>query len=226
MSGVLVRSRALIATAAAALVVLLAAPAVAGAHLRSGTVAVDYRATVNHPAAAAYVVQIFQSDHALGLMLKPGHVVLALGYLGEPMFRLDAAGPWIIASSPTAATDGLVSKGRRIAAATPHWELSRGKRSVVWQDARARSLPPGIATGTWSVPLIVDGARSRLTGTLQRYGAPALWPWLVILAAGAFVLPFKRRALLDCHRPSPLPPRGWRATVGVGRIVTPSGSSG
>lgn len=195
----LVRSRALIGAGVAALAVMLAAPAVAVAHLRSGTVAVDYRATVDDPHTAAYAAQIFQSDHALGLTLESGHVVLALGYLGEPMFRLDGAGLWVNASSPTAATDGLVGKGRRIASSAPHWELSRGKRSVIWQDARARGLPPGITSGAWSVPLIVDGAHTRLTGTLRRYAAPALWPWLVILtgflAAGAFVLTRRRDRL-------------------------------
>jgi predicted metal-binding membrane protein len=43
------------------------------------------------------------------------------------------------------------------------------------------------------------------------------------LAAGWQLTPAKNRALGDCHRPSPLPPRGWRATAGVIRFGLWSG---
>lgn len=85
--------------------VLLAIPAAAGAHLRSGTVAVDYRVSVLNPDTAAYSAQIFQSDRALSVTVKPGHVVVLLGYLGEPVFRLDAVGLGLNAASPTAVVD-------------------------------------------------------------------------------------------------------------------------
>jgi predicted metal-binding membrane protein len=54
------------------------------------------------------------------------------------------------------------------------------------------------------------------------------WPGLdtELVAAGALAVAgawqltsSKRRALSDCHRPSPLPPRGWRATAGVLRFA-------
>jgi predicted metal-binding membrane protein len=51
-----------------------------------------------------------------------------------------------------------------------------------------------------------------------------------LVAAGALAVAaawqltgFKRRALSDCHRPSPLPPRGWRATAGVLRFAARNG---
>jgi hypothetical protein len=68
-------------TSLACVVVLasLAVPSSAGAHLRSGTVAVDYRASVVASSTPAYSVQIFQSESALGLTLKPGHVVVLVG---------------------------------------------------------------------------------------------------------------------------------------------------
>jgi predicted metal-binding membrane protein len=70
-------------------------------------------------------------------------------------------------------------------------------------------------------------------GTWTAFGAATLfvldaWPALDtdVVAAGALALagawqltPFKRRALSDCHRRSPLPPRGWRATSGVLRFA-------
>jgi hypothetical protein len=194
-----VRARPSVPLAAAVVLAVLAAPATASAHLRSGTVAVDYKPKVLTPETRAYKARIFQSDNALSLTLRPGHVVLALGYLGEPMFRLDGAGLWVNASSPTAATARLVSKAKRVAAATPHWRLQRNRRSVIWQDARSRSLPPGVTRGSWSLPLIVDGSRTHLVGELRRFPAPALWPWLVVLAAffaGGAIVPARRRDLL------------------------------
>lgn len=178
---------------------VLAAPAPADAHLRSGTVAVDYRARVVNANTPAYVAQIFQSDRALSVKVKPRHTIVLLGYLGEPVFRLDAAGLWVNAASPTAVVQRLVAKSDRAEGSTPQWRLTRGKRSVVWQDTRAQGLQPGVSHGRWSVPLIVDGRRSVLAGELRRYPPPVLWPWLgglaALLAAGLAVPVLGRRDL-------------------------------
>jgi hypothetical protein len=193
------RSAAIVAVAAAMLAAaVLMTPAVAGAHLRSGTVAVDYRAAVLTPDTPAYAARIYQSDRGLHLTLRPGHVVIALGYLDEAMFRLDATGLWVNAASPTAVVGGLVTKAQRVDAGAPHWRLERGRDAVVWHDARAQRLPSGVDRGVWSVPLIVDGRRARLTGDLRRFPAPRLWPWLGMLACllGASPLVLRRRGLV------------------------------
>lgn len=161
----------------------LAQPAPASAHLRSGTVAVDYRASITDPTTPAYSAQILQSDRALSLTGRPGHVTVLIGYLGEPVLRLDAAGLWMNLASPTAVVLGLVKRSDRIQAAAPRWRLQRGSHSVVWHDARTQGLPPGVSHGSWSVPLIVDGQRSRLEGQLWHFPRPSPWPWLGTLAA-------------------------------------------
>ncbi len=180
--------------------VALSGPPAAGAHLRSGTVAVDYAASVVRPDTSAYAAQIYQSDRGLSLALKPGHVVVMLGYLGEPVFRLDAAGLSVNAASPTAAVVGLLRKGQRITASTPRWRLQRGRNSAVWHDARVQGLPPGVDQGAWSVPLTVDGRRASLDGELHRFPAPSLWVWLGMLAglltAGATPLLLRRGDLV------------------------------
>jgi hypothetical protein len=174
-------------------------PPSAAAHLRSGTVAVDYRASVLHPHTFAYSAQIFQSDRALSLTGNPGHVIVLVGYLGEPVFRLDAAGLWTNVASPTAVVVRLIPKSSRILATTPRWRLARGRRSVIWQDGRTQTLPPGIHRGEWKVPLIVDGRRSDLQGEIERFPAPELWPWLgmlaVLVGAAVAVLVLRRRDL-------------------------------
>jgi len=170
---------------------LLAIPASAQAHLRSGTVAVDYRATVSAARTAAYTVRIYQSDHGLNLTIRPGHVVAMSGYLGEPVFRLDRSGLWVNAASPTALVVGLVKRDQRVAAAGTHWRLQRGRASVAWHDSRVQRLPAGVDRGAWQIPLTVDGRPARLTGELVRFARPSLvlWLGLVLCFAGLAALP-------------------------------------
>ena len=198
--GRLARSRVRAVLAGVVVLAALAVPPSASAHLRSGTVAIDYRARVFDAGTSAYSAQIFQSDRALSLTLEPGHVVVLVGYLGEPVFRLDASGLRVNAASPTAVVAGLVKKSERVPAATPRWRLASGRRSVVWHDARVQRLPQGVRRGVWSVPLIVDGRRSHVRGELQRFPAPALWPWLgalaALLVAGAAPVLLHRRDLV------------------------------
>lgn len=178
----------------------LVGPATAAAHLRTGTIAVDYAASVRRPDPPAYRAQIYQSDRALSLALEPGHVVILLGYLREPVFRLAAAGLWINAGSPTAAAAGLLRAPQLGTSSTPRWRLRRGQHVVVWHDARARRLPPGVARGAWRVPLIVDGQRTELTGELTRFPAPSPWPWVGMfalwVAGGAALALLRRRGLV------------------------------
>ena len=125
----------------------LVAPAAASAHLRSGTVAVDYRASIVAPHSAAYTAQIYQSDRALQMSIRPGHAVTVLGYLGEPMFRLDRSGLWVNVASPTSVVAGLMTKRERVVATSPRWRLQRGRRSVIWRDGRVQALPAGRERG-------------------------------------------------------------------------------
>jgi hypothetical protein len=179
----------------------LVIPATAQAHLRSGTVAVDYRATVSSPRTAAYTARIYQSDHGLTLTIKPGHAVAMSGYLGEPVFRLDRTGLWVNAASPTAVVVGLVKKNQRVVAAGPRWRLKRGRTTVAWHDSRVQRLPSGVSRGTWSIPLTVDGRPARLTGELELFARPSLALWLGILLCvsvlAALPLAARRRELVD-----------------------------
>jgi hypothetical protein len=178
ISAVPARSIRISLTSAALWLVL--APA-AWAHLRSGTVAVDYIVGAVPP-TAAYTAQMYTSDHGLTLTVKPGHTVVLLGYLGEPVFRLDRQGLWVNLASPTAVAVGLLRKGQLAAGATVRWRLQPGRRSAVWHDARAQRLPPGVSEGRWRVPLLLDGRHTVLEGTLHRFPRPSPWPWAVALA--------------------------------------------
>ncbi len=170
-----------IAVCAAVGLVALAAPAAAGAHLRTGTVAVDYRATVAAPGRTAYAVGVYESDRALHLSVHTGHSVVVLGYLGEPFLRVDPRGVAVNAASPTAASAGVLKNGTEVTATRPVWLLRPGRGSVVWHDARVQSPPAGQTHGTWAVPIVVDGRRGRISGEIERLRRPSLWPWLLLL---------------------------------------------
>jgi hypothetical protein len=159
------------------------APAAANAHIRSGVVAVDYRASVFPLRAqlrAALAVRVYESDRALGLTVRSGHTVVVLGYLGEAFLRVSSAGVAVNEASPTAGAVGLLKRRRRPAGAGPVWHLQVSGRTVVWHDARVRALPPGVQRGQWTVPLVVDGRRVRLEGELWRVRRPSPWPWLAL----------------------------------------------
>ena len=172
-------------TTAAALFVALLAPAAAGAHLRTGTVAVGFGASVRAPsrtARAAYTVGVYQSDRALHLTVSRGHTVVVIGYLGEPLLRVGPAGVAVNLRSPTAAAAGLLPKAGRTSSSNSGWRLERGRRSVVWHDPRDQRLPRGMARASWSVPIVVDGRRAHVSGELWRVPRPTPWPWLLIAA--------------------------------------------
>ena len=170
------------------LVLALAAPAGAAAHLRSGTVAVDYRATVVGPLAARGApveFRIYQSDRALGLTVRDGHGVVVLGYLGEPFLRVDARGVAVNTTSPTAAVSGLLARVPRDA--RNGWLVWSRHPSVVWHDPRLQGLPPGVPRARWRVPVIVDHRRTAVAGFIWRRRRPSIWSWLAAVCGTAAV---------------------------------------
>jgi hypothetical protein len=146
-----------VAKLCAVLAVALLFPPAAAAHLRSGTVAVDHRARITKRPAGPFSIVVYQSDRALHLSVDAGHVVVVYGYLGNPLYRIG---------------DGGVA----VQAAQGGWLLVSHHRSVTWHDLRT-SRP------TWRVPIAVDGRRAVVVGTTSTLRHPALWIWVVALAA-------------------------------------------
>jgi predicted metal-binding membrane protein len=89
--------------------------------------------------------------------------------------------------------------------------------SLRWRRGRAIALFASVYVVVWIAFGAALVALSRLWSSAD--GA------FVLAAALAFAVawqltPLKRRALRDCHRSSPLAPRGWRATTGVVRFAS------
>jgi hypothetical protein len=181
-----------------AFLVALGAPAAAEAHVRTGVVAVDYRATVGaQPAAVS--ARVYLSDRAVRVRVRPGHEVVVLGYQGEPFLRLTSGGVEVNQSSLTAAGVGFATRPSSGGSA-PVWRLRSKTPSVIWHDARVRGLPPGVARGRWTIPLVVDGLREGLSGELVRVARPAVWKWVALgvpfVVAAALLLARRRRTEL------------------------------
>jgi len=181
-----------IATRSALLAVALAfvAPATASAHT-GGRIATDFDARVAglRPRVPGVRARVIGGDLKLELTVAAGHDVVVLGLLGEPFLRFSAAGVAANAASPTAWSAGVVSSSTAVKSATrPVWKGVSSGRTYAWHENRLRprpSVPGGDATprrvAPWSIPLVVDGRRTRLTGWEWFATGPSPWPWLAAL---------------------------------------------
>jgi hypothetical protein len=183
---------------AAASLTALASPAVASAHGRALTVALDYRLPLD-PGVGRLVgvkASIVDGDRALRLDVAHGKRVVVLGDLGEPMLRVDQGGVWVNQSSPTAQANRIVIHAR------PGWKRVARGREFAWHEHRL--APPPFASGQygrvarWQVPLLVDGRRVAISGSFMRVPRPPSWLW----ALGALaVVGLAAVALLRRPRP-------------------------
>jgi hypothetical protein len=143
--------------------VALVVPPAASAHVRTGRIAVDFRADVlRMPRGVG--VRIYESDLAVRVSARSARRVVVLGYLGEPFIRIGPGGAVVSKGSPTAGGARAVVHGR----------------SVIWHDSRVRGLAAGVKRKRWAIPLVVDGQRTRVEGDLWRVEAPPSWPWIVV----------------------------------------------
>lgn len=166
--------RAALSVAGASLVAL-AVPAIAGAHVRIGTLAVDVQARVTSPRRSAqFAVSVSQADRALHVTVRRGHRLVVLGYLGEPVLRVDGRGVTVNLRSPTAAAAGLAARNNHA-----------GVRTAVWRDPRLQRLPRGVRKATWLVPILVDGRAAQISGDLRHVAPPMRWSWLLVVLGSA-----------------------------------------
>src|SRR2546423_3312777 len=121
----------------AAIVAMLVRPALASAHLRSDVVAVDYRATVTTQ-SRTFEARVYPTDRALRLVVTRGHSVIVLGYLGEPLIRIDDRGVAVNAASPSAKSTGLLKTPQLVSGGRVVWRRLSRRGAVTWHDARDR----------------------------------------------------------------------------------------
>jgi predicted metal-binding membrane protein len=92
--------------------------------------------------------------------------------------------------------------------------------SLRWRRWRATATFLAVYILGWAVFGALVFAASPLWSGID----PAVvFAFALALAAVWQLTVYKRRGLRDCHRPSPLPPRGSRATAGVIRFASRNG---
>lgn len=173
-----IRLRSAVCLAALA---VLASPAVASAHGRAATVALDYRLTVdtNGGPSGDVHARINDGDRSLSLVVRPGTQVVVLGDLGEPMLRW-SDGVWVNRRSPTAQANRLVARTQS------GWKRVADGPGFTWHEHRLAPPPFEEASygkvAAWRVPLVVAGRASAVSGSFWRVRRPALWPWVLGIA--------------------------------------------
>jgi hypothetical protein len=172
----------------------LALPAIASAHPRTATVAIDYRLTLEQ-APTGVEAAVLDGDRALRLRVTPGHTLVVLGDLGEPMLRF-ANGVWVNEHSPTAQANRLIGN------AGTGWRRLAGGSTFAWHEHRL-SPPPYDASrlgpvARWSVPLLLDGRHAAVGGAFVRVARPHTWLWLggaaLLVAAALSLVRFRPRS--------------------------------
>ncbi len=129
------------------------------------------------------------------LRVAPNISVTVLDYRGAPYLRFTPTGVQVNENSsmyylnqtPVATTPPADLNAHT----PPSWHSAGGGHAYEWHDGRLQALAsvalsPGTSyVGKWSIPLLVSGGRTAITGTLWHRNRPSFvwfWPIVVLLA--------------------------------------------
>jgi hypothetical protein len=171
-----------------AVVINLAAPSLAAAHFKSGKLSTNFEARVGsfRPTASGLTARVLDGDQRLELRVAPPRVVIVLGLIGEPFLRFSPAGVEANLASPTASSTRVIGATYAVSSPGVRWRRVSDGHRLAWHEGRLRpaatvrhpsAQPREVAT--WSIPLLVDGRRTRLVGTEWYASGPSVWPWVV-----------------------------------------------
>jgi hypothetical protein len=172
---------------------LVAIPGEAAAHGPVAPVATSYLARVRQapPGLRAKVVDGYVR---MWLSVPATETVVVLDYRGAPYVRFSAAGVQVNENSSMYylnQTPAETPPADLNAHTPPAWHQVSGGHAYEWHDGRlqalaAVALAPGTKyVGRWSIPLLVDGRRSSISGGLWHANDPSIvwfWPIIVLLA--------------------------------------------
>lgn len=206
----------------AGVLVVLAAlvpPGTAAAHVAPGApVATDFSARIRGlvPPADAVRAVVIDGDRQLSLTVGPSMRVAIPGALGEPLLRFTPGGVFVNRRSLTAQSDRIAAPDLDPVAdpsAPPQWVRVSTGHTYRWHEHRLHTLEPLAAgrgseadLGRWAVPMLIDGRRHALIGTLRYRPPGATWAWI---AAACGI------AILTCALVAVARPAWQRATVGT-----------
>lgn len=180
----------IVVTAALTGLFALINPIPAAAHIvGTGGTPTNYRTTLTaiRPAVSSVGVTVGLGGEWARVTNQGAGTIMIPGSRGEPFLRLSHSQVEVNQLSSTAAATGLtpVAPASSDPTTEPRWTRLSDGNSVTWTDARvAPPAPPQSerASGTWALPLVVDGRQVIALGTRDLVPPPSPWPWLAALA--------------------------------------------
>jgi hypothetical protein len=187
------RLRLRVFTLTGVLVSLGAFPSGAGAHGPVAPIASSYLAKVSR-VPAGLDATVVDGDLRMWLRVVPRETVVVLDYRGAPYLRFSASGVevnhnsamYYLNQTPVAETP----PSHLTRSTPPSWQRVTTGTDYNWHDGRLHGLAtvavsPGVAyVGTWSIPLLVDGRLSSISGGLwhaEDLSVVWFWPIVVLL---------------------------------------------
>ncbi len=207
----------LVLMASLGLLLGLAGPASAHAADAQGVDA-DYRTSLTAVPAGVSASAV-ENGSRLELRLSGASEVVVLGEAGEPFLRLTPNGVELNEDSPyawrTLDRRGITEvPADADGVAAPRWKQVSDEPVAIYHEHRMQwtelDPPAEVAAAPdrqqrlrdWSVPLVVDGSPTDLTGTLDYVPGPSPWVWLPVgllaLVAAAVALRARAAAVAAC----------------------------
>jgi hypothetical protein len=196
-----------LASAIAAFVLTLLAPAAAQAHGPVDPSGSTYLARITHVPAGLQAKAI-DGDLRLWMRASPSLNAYVIDYRGAPYLHFERDGVWVNQNSSMYFLNQLppVTPSTDLGPATrPDWHRVTTGHTYVWHDGRLHAgatqarLPGSRFAGDWSVPLRIDGTAATIRGGLYYAPPPSpAWFWPVAVVLGCVLAGVRlRRPQLD-----------------------------
>jgi hypothetical protein len=168
-------------------------PHVAAAHGIVVPVASSYMARVAR-APAGLDAKVIDGDQGMWLRVDTAGTVVVLDYRGAPYLRFSTAGVDVNRNSVTYYLNqrpGQAPPSTVNALVPPSWNHVTDAHAYGWHDGRLHALAttarsPGTRyVGGWTVPVLINGHRDRISGGVSYAPNPSIvwfWPIVVLIA--------------------------------------------
>jgi hypothetical protein len=197
-------------TALALLGTLLAAaalPRAAEAHGASDPVATSYLAKTTR-VPAGLDAKVVDGDLRLWLRVQPNVSAVVIDYAAGPYLRFTRSGVEVNTNSAMYylnQTPAELAPAKVSPTVPPKWQRVSGGHDYGWHDGRLQALAsiaisPGTTyVGKWSIPVMIDGQRSSISGSLVHAENPSIvWFWPIVALLACVIAAWRlRRPSLD-----------------------------
>jgi hypothetical protein len=201
MPRALTRPIGLVPGVAAAVLLLVMAPAAIAHRGSPSSVASDYeaRSIAFRPAVDGLTASVTGGDIDLVLHVPAGREIVVLGAEGEPFLRFQGGRVFANEHSPTVAAERVMPLTGDLLSGPPVWRALRRGRKFHWHEGRLRPRPSQRdgPVAPIAIPLRVDGARVTLVGESWHARGPSRLAWLaplvLVLAAAPAAVRWSER---------------------------------